>query len=89
MKTRDGAELVMLKDEETAKAFREAGQAADLAIYEGEALKPIDPDAVFYGFTKLADDGIIKMDSTDMMVEHGAGHMDTKSMNCRMREQKI
>lgn len=85
MKTRDGAELVMLKDEAEAKAFRDAGQAADLAVYEGEALKPIDPDAVFYGFTELADDGIIKMDSTDMMVEHGAGHMDTKSMNCRMR----
>ena len=85
MKKRDGAELVMLKDEAAAKAYAEAGHAADLAVYEGEVLKEIDPDAVFYGFTELAEDGIIKMDSTDMMVEHGAGHMDTKSMNCRMR----
>ncbi|MBR6688551.1 MAG: hypothetical protein IKL68_00855 [Clostridia bacterium] len=85
MKTRDGAELVTLKDEAAAKAYAEAGHAADLAVYEGEVLKEIDPDAVFYGFTELAEDGIIKMDSTDMMVEHGAGHMDTKSMNCRMR----
>ena len=85
MKTSNGTEFVTLKDDAEAEAYRAAGHAAELAVYEGEALKSIDPDAVFYGFTELADDGIIKMDSTDMMVEHGAGHMDAKSMNCRMR----
>jgi len=40
-------------------------------ILEGKKLKPIDENAVFYGFTETLSDGIIKMDSSDMMVEHG------------------
>lgn len=85
LKTSSATELTMLKDKEDAEAFRAAGAKKDLDIYEGEELPEIDPEAVFYGFTELADDGIIKMDSTDMMAEHGSGHMDTKTSNCRMR----
>ncbi len=85
LKTSSATELTMFKTAEEAKAFVEKGQARDLAIYEGEELPEIDPDAVFYGFTELSDDGIIKMDSTDMMVEHGRGHLETKTSNCRMR----
>ena len=68
----------LLEDEEYAK--KKATQ-----IYEGEGLNEIDNNAVFYGFTQIFKNGIIKMDSTDMMIEHGKGHLKINSSNCRMR----
>ncbi len=57
-------------------------------ILEGKKLKPIDENAVFYGFTETLSDGIIKMDSSDMMVEHGKGHLETNTSRCRMRSSE-
>ena len=53
LKKNSATEMVVLKDEAEAKAFVEKGQARDLAIYEGEELREIDPEAVFYGLQKM------------------------------------
>lgn len=52
---------------------------------KSEELREIDQNAVFYGFTEIQDNSIEKMDSTDMMVEHGKGKIDTKTSNSRFR----
>lgn len=71
------------EDEYTKSVLEEAKQ-----ILEGKKLKPIDENAVFYGFTETLSDGIIKMDSSDMMVEHGKGHLQTNTSRCRMRSSE-
>lgn len=57
-------------------------------IYDGEMLTEIDENAVFYGFTENPSGGIIKMDSSDMMVEHGKGKLETNSSRCRFRSSE-
>lgn len=57
-------------------------------IYDGKMLTEIDENAVFYGFTENPSGGIIKMDSSDMMVEHGKGKLETKSSRCRFRSSE-
>lgn len=69
------------KAEEYTKSVTEKSRQ----IYEGERLTEIDESAVFYGFTEIASGGIIQMDSSDMMVEHGKGHLETNSNHCRLR----
>lgn len=57
-------------------------------IYDGKMLTEIDENAVFYGFTENPSGGIIKMDSSDMMVEHGKGKLETNSSRCRFRSSE-
>lgn len=57
-------------------------------IYDGKMLTEIDENAVFYGFTENPSGGIIKMDSSDMMVEHCKGKLETNSSRCRFRSSE-
>lgn len=77
--------MILLDTEEKEKEYVEYAKKKATQIYEGEGLNEIDNNAVFYGFTQIFKNGIIKMDSTDMMIEHGKGHLKINSSNCRMR----
>lgn len=77
--------MIKFDTEEEAEKFKRNAIEKSTQIYEGERLTEIDENAVFYGFTDMATNGIIKMDSSDMMVEHGKGHLETNSSNCRIR----
>lgn len=80
-----GTKLVALDTYEKLKEYEKDTVEKARQICEGEKLKEIEEDAVFYGFTELVSDGIVKMDSTDMMVQHGKGHLTTNTSNCRFR----
>lgn len=86
---KDSSTPMILLDTEDKKAEYERKTKEEATqIYEGERLKEIDSDAVFYGFTQISTNGIIKMDSSDMMVEHGKGHLETNTSNCRFRSSE-
>ena len=78
-------DFILLDTEEKRLEYENKKIKEATEIYEGELLQEIDENAVFYGFTNLSSEGIIKMDSTDMMIEHGKGHLESNSSNCRMR----
>ena len=88
LKTSKGTEMMGFTSKEEADEFSKAAIEESRKICEGEKLQEIDKDAVFYGFTEVLSAGIIKMNSTDMMVEHGKGHLETKSSNCRLRDSE-
>lgn len=77
--------LIILDSKEKKEEYKKSVAEKERQIYEGEKLIEIDENAVFYGFTEIASSGIIKMDSSDMMVEHGKGHLETNSSHCRLR----
>lgn len=77
--------LISLDSKEKEEEYKKSVAEKSRQIYEGERLTEIDESAVFYGFTEIASGGIIKMDSSDMMVEHGKGHLETNSSHCRLR----
>lgn len=77
--------LISLDSKEKEEEYKKSVAEKSRQIYEGEKLTEIDENAVFYGFTEIASGGIIKMDSSDMMVEHGKGHLETNSSHCRYR----
>ena len=86
---KDSSTPMILLDTEDKKAEYERKTKEEATqIYEGERLNEIDSDAVFYGFTQISTNGIIKMDSSDMMVEHGKGHLETNTSNCRFRSSE-
>ena len=80
--------LISLDSKEKEEEYKKSVAEKSRQIYEGERLTEIDENAVFYGFTEIASDGIIKMDSSDMMVEHGKGHLETNSSHCRLRSSE-
>lgn len=85
LRTCSDTPMILLDTEEKEKEYVEYAKKKTTQIYEGERLNEIDNNAVFYGFTQIFKNGIIKMDSTDMMIEHGKGHLKINSSNCRMR----
>lgn len=80
--------MVLLDTDEKAEEFKRNAIEKSTQIYEGERLTEIDSAAIFYGFTDIVTNGIIKMDSSDMMAEHGKGHLETNSSHCRMRSSE-
>ena len=74
--------------EEEAEEFERNTIEKSKQIYEGDRLTEIDENAVFYGFTNMVTNGIIKMDSSDMMVEHGKGRLKINSSHCRLRSSE-
>ena len=77
--------FIYFSSKEDEEEYRANQKKKIFDLYEGNTLKEIDDDAVFYGFTQIPSNGIIKMDSSDMMVEHGKGHLEAKSSHCRLR----
>ena len=88
LKKSEAIPLISLDSKEKVEEFKKSCAEKIRQIYEGEKLSEIDESAVFYGFTEIASGGIIKMDSSDMMVEHGKGHLETNSSNCRFRSSE-
>ena len=84
----DATPLILLDTEEKEKEYERKNREKSKQIYDGERLAEIDNDAVFYGFTQISTNGIIKMDSSDMMIEHGKGHLEANSSHCRMRSSE-
>ncbi len=80
--------LISFESKEKEEEYKKSVAEKSRQIYEGERLTEIDESAVFYGFTEIASGGIIKMDSSDMMVEHGKGHLETNSSHCRLRSSE-
>ncbi len=80
--------LILLDTEEKEQEYNRKIREKSKKIYDGEVLEEIDDDAVFYGFTQIPTNGIIKMDSSDMMVEHGKGHLEVNSSHSRMRSSE-
>ena len=54
-------------------------------IFEGKKLSQIDRHALFFGFTSIECNGIVKMDSLDIMAEHGFRKINYRTTSCRMR----
>lgn len=88
LKKSNATEFVLLHDDKEGEEYKKKGIEKSTQLYEGQALKEIDPNAVFYGFTEPVSNGIIKMDSSDMMIEHGKGHLQANSSNCKMRNSE-
>lgn len=80
--------LIILDSKEKEEEYKKSVAEKERQKYEGEKLTEIDENAVFYGFTEIPSSGIIKMDSSDMMVEHGKGHLETNSSHCRLRSSE-
>ena len=80
--------VIYFSSKEDEEEYRRYERKKILDLYEGETLKEIDDNAVFYGFTQIPSNGIIKMDSSDMMVEHGKGHLEIKINHCRFRSSE-
>lgn len=80
--------MILLDTEDKKVEYERKTKEEATQIYEGKRLNEIDSDAVFYGFTQISTNGIIKMDSSDMMVEHGKGHLETNTSNCRFRSSE-
>ena len=80
--------LISLDSKEKEEEYKKSVAEKSRQIDEGEKLTEIDENSVFYGFTEVASSGIIKMDSSDMMVEHGKGHLETNSSHCRLRSSE-
>ena len=54
-------------------------------IFEGKKLSQIDRHALFFGFTSIECNGIVKMDSLDIMAEHEFRKINYRTTSCRMR----
>ena len=88
LKKSSATEFVMLHDDKEVEEYKKKITEESTQLYESKTLKEIDPNAVFYGFTELVSNGIIKMDSSDMMIEHGKGHLQVNSSHCKMRNSE-
>lgn len=83
LKNSSGTEFYVV-DPETEELERQKTMEKERKIHDGDILTEVDPSAVFYGFTDIKSDSILKMDYTDMMVEHGKGKLDIKTSRCGM-----
>lgn len=88
LKKSKGMEWIKLDDDKDIEEYNKKKTENSIQLYEGEVLQEIEPNAVFYGFTEPVSNGIIKMDSSDIMVEHGKGHLQANSSHCKMRSSE-
>lgn len=61
------------------------GDTRKKGYFEGKKLSQIDRHALFFGFTSIECNGIVKMDSLDIMAEHEFRKINYRTTSCRMR----